>query len=96
MVSTQSYIRAEIECRTFPAPAKAQAFSVYAIANSRGLVPEMEHAPQLTMDQPMTFESLGEELRLFNAQALSDLIRYRVATKRRRRNSWDKRIVTIL
>jgi hypothetical protein len=81
MVSIQSYIRAEIQRGTFPAPVKAQAFSAYAIASSMGLSLEMEHAACLTLDQPMTFESVGEGLRLFKGQAIYDLILYRVERK---------------
>ena len=81
MVSIQSYIRDEVKRGTFPAPAKAEAFSAYAKASSMGLIPEMEHAARLTLGQPMTFESLGEVLRQFKGLALCDLVRYRVANK---------------
>jgi hypothetical protein len=33
----------------------------YAIASSKGLIPEMENAARLTLDYPMTFESMGDE-----------------------------------
>ena len=81
MVSIQSYIRAEIERGTFPAPDEAQAFGAYAKANSLGLLPEMENAAQLTVYQPMTFESLGEVLRNFTGQALRELVGYRVVAR---------------
>ena len=77
MVSIQSYIRAEIERETFPAPDEAEAFGAYALASSLGLIPEMENAAELTLDQPMTFESLGEVLRQFTGPALCELVRYR-------------------
>jgi len=77
MVSVQSNIRAGIKVGTFPAPIEDEGFSAYAIASSMGLVPEMEHAAQLTLYYPMTFESLGEELRSFKGRALCDLVRYR-------------------
>ena len=77
MESVQTNIRAAIKLGTFPAPVKAEAFSAYAIASSMGVVPEMEDAARLTLDQPMTFESLGEGLRSFKGGALCDLIRYR-------------------
>ena len=80
MVSIQTYIRDEVKRGTFPAPTKVQAFSAYAIASSMGLNPEMEHAASLTLDLPMTFESLGEGLRSFKGRALGDLVRYRVAS----------------
>jgi hypothetical protein len=86
MVSIQSYIRAEIQRGTFPAPVKAQAFGAYAKANSLGLIPEMEDAAELTLDQPMTFESLGEVLRQFKGPALCELVRYRVGARRGHRN----------
>ena len=77
MESVQSNIRFAIKHGKFPAPVKAEGFSAYAIASGMGLVPEAEDAARLTLGQPMTFESLGEGLRLFKGQALCDLIRYR-------------------
>jgi hypothetical protein len=77
MESVQSIIRAAIKVETFPAQVQAEGFSSYAIASSMGLVPEAEDAARLTLGQPMTFESLGEELRSFKGRALCDLIRYR-------------------
>ena len=74
-------IRDKIQRGTFPAPDKAQAFSAYALANSLGLIPEMDHAAHLTLGQPMTFESLGEVLRSFKGQALYELVRYRAKIK---------------
>jgi hypothetical protein len=80
MESVQSSIRAVIKLGTFPAPVATEGFSAYAIASSMGLVPEMEDAARLTQGQPMTFESLGEGLRLFKGRALYDLIRNRRGT----------------
>ena len=77
MVSIQYYIRAEIQRGIYPAPVAAEAFSAYAIANSMGLVSEAENAARLTLGQPLTFESLGEGLRLFKGRALCELMRYR-------------------
>ncbi len=77
MESAQSDIRDEIKLGRFPAPVGAEAFSAYAIANSLGLIPEMENAARLTSRYPMTFKSLGEGLRLFKGRALCDLVRYR-------------------
>ena len=77
MVLVQSNIRAEIKRGTFPAPVGAEGFSAYAIASSMGLIPDMENAARLTLGYPMTFESLGEGLRLFKGRALCDLARYR-------------------
>jgi hypothetical protein len=80
MVSMQSYIREEVKRGSFPQPdTRADAFGAYAIANSMGLDPEMEHAARRTLGLPMTFESLGEDLRSFKGRALRDLILYRAA-----------------
>jgi hypothetical protein len=78
MVSVQSNIRAAAKLGAFPAvPSGTKAFRAYAIANSMGLVPEMESAVRLTLDYSMTFESLGEELRSFKGRALCDLVSHR-------------------
>ena len=77
MESVQSYIRFAIKYGKFPAPVKAEGFDAYAIASGLGLVPEAEEAARLTLGQPMTFESLGEGLRLFKGRSLYDLTRYR-------------------
>ena len=77
MESVQSVIRAAIKVGTFPAPVQAEGFRAYAMASGMGLVPEAEVAARLTLGQPMTFESLGEELRSFKGRAVCDLIRYR-------------------
>ncbi|KAH9018385.1 hypothetical protein EDB85DRAFT_1897194 [Lactarius pseudohatsudake] len=73
----QSNIRAGIKHGTFPAPVEAEAFRACAIAGSMRLVPELENAARLTLGLPMTFESLGEQLRLFKGRALCDLVRRR-------------------
>jgi hypothetical protein len=80
MVSIQSYIRDKVKRGYFPGPDRAEAFSAYAIASSMGLDPEMEHAARLTLGLPMTFESLGEGLRLFKGRALLFLTLYHAAT----------------
>ena len=77
MEEVQFNIRSAIKQGRFPAPAKAEGFSAYAIASGMGLVPEAEDAARLTLGQSMTFESLGEGLRSFKGRALCDLIRYR-------------------
>ncbi|KAI0253664.1 hypothetical protein BJV78DRAFT_1191180 [Lactifluus subvellereus] len=73
MVSIQSLIRAEVRCRPSYNSLGSGAFYIYALASSKGLTPEMEHAARLTLDYPMTFETLGERLRLFEGWALRDL-----------------------
>jgi hypothetical protein len=73
MASVQSYIRAEVSHGVFPTAKGTEAVSAYAIASGKGLVPEMEKAARQTLDHPMTFEVLGEGLRLFEGWALRDL-----------------------
>jgi hypothetical protein len=77
MGSVQFLIRAAIKVGKFPAPVQVEGFSAYAIASGLGLVSEAEDAARLTLGQSMTFESLGEGLRLFKGRALCDLVRYR-------------------
>ena len=77
MVSVQSCIRAKVKLGEFPAPNGAEAFSAYAIATAHGLIPEMENATRQSLDYPMTFEALGEGLRLFEGWALRDLASFR-------------------
>ena len=77
MEEVQFNIRVAVKHGRFPAPFKAEGFRAYAIASGLGLVPEAEDAAHLTFGQPLTFESLGEGLRLFKGRALYDLIRYR-------------------
>ena len=77
MEAVQANIRSAIKLGKFPAPVQAEGFTAYAIASGMGLVPEAEDAARLTLDGSMTFESLGERLRLFKGRALCDLIRYR-------------------
>ncbi|KAH9166751.1 hypothetical protein EDB89DRAFT_1891081 [Lactarius sanguifluus] len=81
MESVQSSIRAGIKLGTFPAPVVADAFRACAIAGSMELAPELENAASLTLGLPMTFESLGEQLRSFKGRALCDLVRYRKGGK---------------
>ncbi|KAH8981748.1 hypothetical protein EDB86DRAFT_3086778 [Lactarius hatsudake] len=77
MVTVQSCIRSEIACRLPPTQDEAEAFRIYAIASSSGLTSEIEMAALLTLDQPMTFEHLGDQLRLFEGPALRELSRFR-------------------
>ncbi|KAH9021000.1 hypothetical protein EDB85DRAFT_2293628 [Lactarius pseudohatsudake] len=77
MESVQSNIRDGIKLGRFPGPVEAEAFRACAIAGSMGLDPELENAARLTLRYPMTFESLGEQLRSFKGRSLCDLIRYR-------------------
>ena len=77
MDSVQSYIRAKVRLGEFPAPEGAEAFSAYAIASGKRLIPEMESAARQTLNLSMTFENLGEGLRLFDGCALQDLANFR-------------------
>jgi hypothetical protein len=77
MASVQSYIRAEVSRGTFPTPKGAEAFSAYAIASGKRLVPEMGNTAYQTLDYPMTFETLGEGLRLFEGRSLRELASFR-------------------
>ena len=77
MDSVQSSVRAKVKLGEFPAPTGAESFPAYAVAWSKRLFPEMENAARRTLDLPMTFEVLGEGLRLFDGLALRDLIDFR-------------------
>ncbi len=77
MIEVQSFIRTEVSRGVFPAPLGAEVFRAYAIARGKELIPEMEYAARLTLDYPMTFEALGEGLRLLDGCALRDLARFR-------------------
>jgi hypothetical protein len=77
MSAVQSSIRAEVVRRELSAPAGAQAFRAFAIAFSNKLSPEMGTTARLTLDYPLTFETLGDELRLFQGSALRELAGFR-------------------
>src|SRR6266404_4728914 len=77
MEGVQSSVRGEVALRPSLALNMAQAFRSYAIASSSGLIPEIDIAARLTLDQPMTFEHLGDELRFFEGSALHELVRFR-------------------
>src|SRR5882757_8147449 len=77
MVLVQSSIRADVSRGVFPAQKGAEAFAAYAIASAKELIPEMEDAARWTLVHPMTFEILGEGLRLFEGWALQDLVIFR-------------------
>jgi hypothetical protein len=77
MGSVQSFIRTEVSRGASPVPKGVEAFAAYAIAAAKELIPEMENAARLTLNCPMTFEILGEGLRLFEGWALRDLVNFR-------------------
>ena len=77
MSTVQSTIRSEMKSRNFTAPTGALAFRAYAVSSSHGLIPEMETAARFTLEYPMSFEFIGEQLSVFGGLALQDLARYR-------------------
>ncbi|KAH9024486.1 hypothetical protein EDB83DRAFT_2527196 [Lactarius deliciosus] len=77
MTAVQSSIRGEVAHKQSPVLDGAQAFRAYAIASSSRLIPEMNTAAALTLDYPMTFEHLGDDLRLFEGWALHELSNFR-------------------
>ena len=77
MDAVQSSIRAEARRMDFPASKRAETFTAYAIASAKDLIPEMENAARSTLDHPMTFDNLGEGLRLFEGWALRNLADFR-------------------
>jgi hypothetical protein len=84
MTTVQSSICSEIirRCRELPiTPTGAQAFGAFAIAFSHNLTPEVETTARhgLTLDQPLTFETLGREL--LRGPALHELVGFRRVCK---------------
>ena len=77
MVSTLSHIREEVDRGSFPEIDRSEAFTAFGIASSLGLDPEKDDAARLTLGLPISFESLGEELRSFKGSALCNLLLYR-------------------
>jgi hypothetical protein len=75
MPAVRRTIRAEVLYNELPAP--AHPFRAYAIAFSNGLSSETKSAARLTLDYPLTFETLGDDLPLFVGSALSMLANYR-------------------
>jgi hypothetical protein len=74
MVGVQSRIRTEIQSRSFPTLTGAETFRSYAISSNGELPSEREKLARLTLDFPMTFEYLCDELPLFDGWALRDLV----------------------
>jgi len=73
----QALIRAEVNRGEFPMPVGTEVFRAYAIASSKRPIPEMEDMARLTLDYPMTFETLREGMRFFEGSALHDLAHLR-------------------
>jgi hypothetical protein len=55
MYTVQSSIRSEIRRRGLLSPSGAESFRLFAVASSKGLIPEMETAAIITLEHPMTF-----------------------------------------
>jgi hypothetical protein len=77
MDGIQSRIRAEMQSKKLPMPTGPATFHAYAIASLGGLSPEKETLARLTLDFPMTFEYLSDQLPFFEGWVLRDLIRFR-------------------
>jgi hypothetical protein len=76
MATVQSSIRAQIRRRRLLSASGAESFRLFAVASSKGLVPEMEATAIITLEHPMTFEFLGDTLRFFEPWALRKLARF--------------------
>ena len=74
MSTVLSTVRTEIGRQLLTTEA---AFRSYAIAYSKQLIPEMEASARLTLEHPMTFKAIADDLPLFEGSALSDLVRFR-------------------
>jgi hypothetical protein len=83
MDTIRSSIRAEIGRNNLFSSTRAGLFRVYAVAYRERLIPEMAMAARLTLYHPLTFESLGDALRLFEGCALRDLADFRLRSIRR-------------
>ena len=77
MTTVQSSIRAEIRHKGLLSPSGAESFRLFAVASSKGLVPEMEATAIITLKYPMTFEFIGDALKSFEPWALHKLVRFR-------------------
>jgi hypothetical protein len=78
MDTVQFFIRAEVSRMGLLSSSCPEAFHVYAVAYRKGLVPEMAAAARHTLGYPLTFESLGDALRLFEGRALCELADFRL------------------
>ena len=77
MAGVQSRIRAEIQNNIFPALTGPETFRSYAISSSGKLPSEFGELARLTLNFPMTFEYLCDELPSFEGRALRDLVGFR-------------------
>lgn len=77
MVGVQSRIRAEFQSKTFLPLTGPETFRSYAISSSGKLLCEIQKLARLTLDFPLTFEYLCDELPSFEGPALRDLVGFR-------------------
>ena len=89
MDAAQSSIRAEISRRELLSSTGAGVFRVYAVACNKGLIPEADAAARLTLGYPLTFDSLGNALRLFEGWALRDLAEFRLRSIHGLCSNWN-------
>jgi hypothetical protein len=76
-------IRAEISRKKLFSSTRDGLFRVYAVAYRKKLIPEMAMAARLTLGYPLTIESLGDALPLFEGCALRDLADFRLRSIRK-------------
>ena len=88
MEEAQSLIRAEFSRSRLLSSTPAEIFRAYAVAYSKRLIPEVETAARLTLGHPLTFESLGGTLRLFEGSALRDLAEFRLRSIHKFCSNW--------
>jgi hypothetical protein len=77
MEAVQARIHNGIQTKVLPMPTEAATFRAYTVASVAGLSSEKETLARLTLDFPMTFEYLCDELPFFEGWVLRDLIRFR-------------------
>ena len=77
MVGVRSRIHAEIQNREISPLTGAETFRSYAISSSGDLSSEREKLARQTLNFPMTFEYLSNELPSFKGRALCDLVGFR-------------------
>ena len=58
-------------------PDTEASFRAYAMASRKRLIPEMEAAARVTLDCPMTFERIMDDLPFFEGSELQDLLDFR-------------------
>jgi hypothetical protein len=83
MFAVLSTIRTELSHKMLVVP---QAFRAYAIASNHRLIPEMDNAARRTLDFPMTFEYLGEQLDLFGGTSKTWVVCVKSTVQNPRKN----------